>query len=236
MELSVFTDTAINLNYDKSSVLRGLLAPLQPYFDDKNNTEIVVNRPFEIWTENQYGWQKYHAPELDYNHLKRIANTFAVFNNLEINQDRPICSGVLPDGQRGQVIIPTACENGTVSITVRQPNLTRFAFEDYQASGRLDRWVDVSTFQTDNIIFPSFEKQRLEAEAEEIKFLNRYLGIPPDVQLQLFELQMLKAKADREIDKFIRLAVEHRQNLCLIGATGSGKTTFTKAVCDLFPI
>lgn len=235
MELSVFTDTAINLNYDKSSVLRGLLAPLQPYFDDKNNTEIVVNRPFEIWTENQYGWQKYHAPELDYNHLKRIANTFAVFNNLEINQDRPICSGVLPDGQRGQVIIPTACENGTVSITVRQPNLTRFAFEDYQASGRLDRWVDVSTFQTDNIIFPSFEKQRLEAEAEEIKFLNRYLGIPPDVQLQLFELQMLKAKADREIDKFIRLAVEHRQNLCLIGATGSGKTTFTKAVCDLVP-
>ena len=216
-------------------VFRGLLAPLQPYFDDKNNTEIVVNRPFEIWTENQYGWQKYHAPELDYNHLKRIANTFAVFNNLEINQDRPICSGVLPDGQRGQVIIPTACENGTVSITVRQPNLTRFAFEDYQASGRLDRWVDVSNFQTDNIIFPSFEKQRLEAEAEEIKFLNRYLGIPPDVQLQLFELQMLKAKADREIDKFIRLAVEHRQNLCLIGATGSGKTTFTKAVCDLVP-
>lgn len=221
--------------YDRSSVLRGLLSPLQPHLDDKNNTEIAINRPFEIWTENQHGWHKHQAPKLDFHHLKRIATTFAVFNSLEINSQNPICSGVLPDGQRGQVIIPSACENGTVSITIRQPNLTRFEFDDYQNSGRLDRWVDVSTFQTDNTVFPTFEKDRLKAQSEEIKFLSRYLGVPSDVQLQLFELQMLKAKADRDTDKFIRLAVENRQNICLIGATGSGKTTFTKAVCDLVP-
>lgn len=235
MELSVSFNNSADIGYDKSSVLRGLLSPLQPYLDNKDNTEVAVNRPFEIWTESSQGWQKHDAPELDYYHLKRIANAFAVFNSLEINNEHPICSGVFPDGQRGQVIIPSACENGTVSITIRQPNLTRFAFEDYQTSGRLDKWVDVSTFQTQNIIFPSFEKERMEAEAEEIKYLNRYLGIPNDVQLQLFELQMLKAKADRNIDKFIRLAVQHKQNICLIGATGSGKTTFTKAVCDLVP-
>lgn len=55
------------------------------------------------------------------------------------------------------------------------------------------------------------------------------------MQLQLFELRMLKAKADRNVGEFIRLAVENKQNLCLIGATGSGKTTFTKAICDLVP-
>ena len=44
-----------NITHDRSSVLRGLLAPLQPYLDDKNNTEIAVNRSFEIWTENQHG-------------------------------------------------------------------------------------------------------------------------------------------------------------------------------------
>lgn len=235
MGWNVLTDT-VNTGYDKSSVLRGLLAPLQPYFDDKGNTEIAVNRPFEIWTENQHGWQKHHAPKLTYNHLKNIANTFAVFNNLEINGENPICSGVLPDGQRGQVIIPTACEVGTVSITIRQPNLTRFEFDDYDKSGRLDDWVDVSTFQTDNVQLPNFERQRLESEAEEIKYLSRYLGIPNDVKLQLFELRMLKAKADRNISQFIRLALEHKQNICLIGATGSGKTTFTKAICDLVPL
>lgn len=223
------------VGYDRSSVLTGLLAPLQPYLDDKGNTEIAVNRPFEIWTENQHGWQKYHAPKLTYSHLKKIANTFAVFNNLEINGKKPICSGVLPDGQRGQIIIPSACENGTVSITIRQPNLTRFEFDDYNKSGRLNNWVDVSTFQTDNVQLPSFQRQRLESQAQEIKYLSRYLGIPDDIKLQLFELQMLKAKADRDIGQFICLAVKHKQNICLIGATGSGKTTFTKAVCDLVP-
>lgn len=223
------------IGYDKSSVLRGLLSPLQPYLDDKRNTEIAINRPFEIWTENEQGWQKHEAPQLSYHHLKRIATAFAVFNNLEINQDNPICSGSFPDGQRGQIIIPSACENGTVSITIRQPNMSRFSFDDYQTSGRLDSWIDVSTFQTDNIVFPSFQKELLEAQTEEIRYLNEYLAIPKDVQLQLFELQMLKAKADRDIGKFIRLAVQHKQNICLIGATGSGKTTFTKAVCDLVP-
>lgn len=223
------------IGYDKSSVLRGLLSPLQPYLDDKRNTEIAINRPFEIWTENEQGWQKHEAPQLSYHHLKRIATAFAVFNNLEINQDNPICSGSFPDGQRGQIIIPSACENGTVSITIRQPNMSRFSFDDYQTSGRLDSWIDVSTFQTDNIVFPSFQKELLEAQTEEIRHLNSYLGIPQDVHLQLFELQMLKAKADRDIGKFIRLAVQHKQNICLIGATGSGKTTFTKAVCDLVP-
>lgn len=221
--------------YDNSSVLRGLLSPLQHHLNDKQNTEIAVNRPFEIWTESSKGWQKHQAPELDYGYLKRLANAFAVYNKLEINQQNPICSGVFPDGQRGQVVIPSACESGTVSITIRQPNATRFDFTDYQNSGRLDGWVDVSSFQTDNIIFSNFEKERLEAQSQKIKYLNRYLGIPNDVQLQLFELQMLKAKADRDIDKFIRLAVEHKQNICLIGATGSGKTTFTKSVCDLVP-
>lgn len=223
------------IGYDKSSVLRGLLSPLQPYLDDKRNTEIATNRPFEIWTENEQGWQKHEAPQLSYHHLKRIATAFAVFNNLEINQDNPICSGSFPDGQRGQIIIPSACENGTVSITIRQPNMSRFSFDDYQTSGRLDNWIDVSTFQTDNIVFPGFQKELLEAQTEEIRYLNNYLGIPQDVHLQLFELQMLKAKADRDIGKFIRLAVQHKQNICLIGATGSGKTTFTKAVCDLVP-
>lgn len=142
---------------------------------------------------------------------------------------------MLPDGQRGQVIIPSACENGTVSITIRQPNLTRFSFDDYQNSGRLDSWVDVSTFQTQNMSLPNHLKDKILKEQAEIAYLNDYLGIPSDVRLQLFELQMLKAKADRNADKFIRLAVEHKQNICLIGATGSGKTTFTKAVCDLVP-
>lgn len=226
-----------NMDFDDSSVLRGLLygSGIQEHLDNKKNTEIAVNRPFEIWTEDDGGWQKHPAPTMDYGSLQRLAKAFAVYNKLDINQQMPICSGVLPDGQRGQVIIPTACEVGTVSITIRQPSSMRFTLDNYEQSGRLDDWVDVSGFQAKNTILPKHLKNKILKEREEIDYLNRYLGIPDDVQLKLYELQMLKAKAERQTKKFIELAVQHRTNVCLIGATGSGKTTFTKAVCDAVP-
>ncbi|ELA09261.1 Type II/IV secretion system protein [Moraxella macacae 0408225] len=226
-----------NFEFDGSAVLRGLLtgSGIQVHLDNKDNTEIAVNRPFEIWTENQHGWQKHNAPIMDYAYLQRLAKAFAVYNKMDISQQKPICSGIFPDGQRGQVIIPTACEVGTVSITIRQPSIMRFTLEDYEQSGRLDSWADVSGFQTKNTVLPNHLKDKILKQREEITYLNRYLGIPKDVSLQLYELQLLKAKADRDIKKFIKLSVSHRTNMCLIGATGSGKTTFTKAVCDLVP-
>lgn len=221
----------------KSDSLEGLLrnTGIQQFLDDKDNTEVAVNRPYEIWTESSKGWQRYDMPNLSYERLIRIANSFAIYNSLEINKNNPICSGIFPDGQRGQILIPPACEIGTVSITIRQPSQVRFSFDDYVNSGRLDSWKDVSTFKTPNIVLPSLLKEQYEKEQSEIIFLNQYLNIPEDVHLELFELQMLKAKEERNIDEFIRLGILNKQNFCLVGATGSGKTTFTKAICDLVP-
>lgn len=224
--------------FSRASLLNSMLqsSGIQKYLGNKDNTEIAVNRPYEIWTESSAGWQMHEAPNLDYHTLTHLATAFATFNSLEVNNNNPICSGVLPDGQRGQFVIPSACEADTVSITIRQPSEIRFAFDDYINSGRLEKWIDVSVHQTANTQFPSHEAERLKEEAEEIQRLNEYLEIPKDVNLQLFELQMLKAKAERDVETFVRLAVKHEQNMCLIGATGSGKTTFTKAVCDIVPL
>ena len=219
------------------SLLRGYLAEsgLQSFLDDPQYTEVAVNRPFEIWTENSQGWQKHDAPKLSKNLSNLIANAFAIFNGTEILTHSPICSGVLPDGQRGQVVIPSACERNTVAMTVRRPSDTRFTLNDYFLSDRLSRWFDMSSFKTANTIVPDFYKKMIEQEQIQIERLNRELAIPNGVHLQLFELEMLYAKATRDIKKFIELAVKHKQNIVLVGATGSGKTTFTKAVCDIVP-
>lgn len=224
-------------DFDRSSTLKGMLSSfgIQEHLDNKDNTEVIINRPFELWTESSVGWKRFDMPRLSYKNLMAFATAFAAYNKLEINKENPICSGVLPDGQRGQVAVPSAVERDTVSIVIRQPSMNRFSFADYVNSGRLDDWQDVSTFQTANMVLPASQIAQALEEAKEIQYLNEYLRIPDDVQLQLFELRMLKAKADRNIDEFIRLAVENKQNLCLIGATGSGKTTFTKAICDLVP-
>lgn len=231
---------SVNSNFasDRAASLKGLLNVngIQPFIDNEAYTEVAINRPYELWTESSDGWMMHKIPGLTYASLKQIATTFANFNKLEINQNQPICSGVMPNGQRGQIVIPSACERDTVSIVVRRPSNTRFSLSNYIDSGRLNDWIDTSTFQSNNLVLPPHLAQQRQSEQAEIEYLNKYLGIPDDVYLQLFELQMLKAKADRDIDKFVRLAVEHKQNICLIGATGSGKTTFTKAVCDLVPI
>lgn len=220
-----------------SDVLSGLLQQtgIQKFIDSGDYTEVVVNRPHEIWTEGRDGWVKHDAPELSFATCKKIANTFAVFNKTEITKENPICSGVMPNGERGQVVIPPACERDTVSIVIRIPSNDRFTLESYIESGRLEIWQDVSDFQVKANKLPEELAIKAEADKEKINRLNAELAIPDDVHLQLFELEMLKAKANRDMNTFINLAVLNQQNICLVGATGSGKTTFTKAVCDIVP-
>lgn len=219
------------------NLLRGYFTEsgLQRLINDPSNTEIVVNRPNEIWTESSAGWVQHHAPKLTLQLCKQIANTFANFNGLRINE-YPIVSGVTPDGQRGQVVVAPACERDTVAITIRRPSDSRFTIDGYEETGRLSRWKDVSSFQTSNTAIPDDVKKSIEVEQKKKTELSELLGIPSDVKLELFELEMLLAKANRDIKKFIHLAVEYKQNIVLVGATGSGKTTFTKAVCDIVPL
>lgn len=229
----------IPLNFNNSTVLRGLLqeAGIQQFLDNDNLTEIVINRPREIWTESSEGWQKHEMPDLDFGTLKKMVNVFAIYNNLEISEANPICSGVMPDGQRGQAVIPSACERGTVSFVVRRPSNTRFKLGDYIKTDRLSRWVDKSTFETaGDMLLPENVAKKESQERGEILSLSKSLGIPDDVHLELFELQMLKAKDERDIETFINLAVLNKQNFVLVGGTGSGKTTFTKAICDIVPL
>lgn len=238
--LGVSMDSVSNVpvNFNNSTVLRGLLKTLgiQEFLDNENLTEIVINRPFEVWTESSEGWQKHDMPALNYSLLKKMVNVFAIYNNLEISEANPICSGVMPDGQRGQAVIPSACERGTISFVVRRPSNTRFKLDDYINTDRLSRWVDKSTFQTvGETLLPDDLREKNNKEKAEIASLSKELGIPDDVQLELFELQMLKAKDERDIATFIKIAVLNKQNFVLVGGTGSGKTTFTKAICDIVP-
>lgn len=238
--LGVFMDSVSNipLNFNNSTVLRGLLQELgiQEFLDNEALTEIVINRPYEVWTESSEGWQKHDMPELNYGLLKKMVNVFAIYNNLEISEANPICSGVMPDGQRGQAVIPSACERGTISFVVRRPSNTRFKLADYINTDRLSQWVDKSTFQTaGETLLPDDLRKKNNEEKIAIAKLSKELGIPDDVHLQLFELQMLKAKDERDIATFIEIAVLNKQNFVLVGGTGSGKTTFTKAICDIVP-
>jgi type IV secretion system protein VirB11 len=54
--------------------------------------------------------------------------------------------------------------------------------------------------------------------------------------LKPFEEELLALKATRRYAEFFRLAVRHRQTIVVAGKTGSGKTTFMKALVEEIPL
>lgn len=165
-------------------------------------TEVAINRPFEIWTESAVGWVQESLPALDYDLCWKLANSLSTYHHRFLSIQSPIKTVELPGGERAQIVIPPACEAGTISMTFRKPSLERFSLEDYARSARFEKAKNIRRCQ-----------QTLEP----------------------FEVKLKQLHAEQDYVAFFKKAVQHKLNIIIFGGTGSGKTTFAKAVVDLFP-
>lgn len=135
---------------DKAATVNQLLSMtgLRHYLDLEGLTEIAINRPNEVWFDRGNGWERDALPNLSLNLCSNLAKALATFAGLTIplGEANPVASVIFPDGERGQIAIPPATENGIVSMTIRKPSLTRFALSSYQESGRFSgfREMDVN--------------------------------------------------------------------------------------------
>jgi type IV secretion system protein VirB11 len=111
------------------------LQPIQALIDDSSLTEICINRPREVWTEGNDGWQRHEVPDLSFSHCRQLATLIASYNGKSISADKPVLSSALPNGERVQVIIPPACEANTVSITIRKPSVMDFTLDELDEQG-----------------------------------------------------------------------------------------------------
>jgi len=164
-------------------------------------TEFAVNAPGEHWTESSAGWQRFENPTLTLQALNGLANAAAIFCKKNLDRDNPIASLTLPDGERCQIVLPPATENGRVVITIRKPSTSRFTLDDYEKSGRLN--------------------PRLTAITD---------------ALLSWEQEMLDLSQAGQFKRFFELTIKHKLNIVTVGGTGSGKTTFSKALIDLYSV
>jgi len=89
--------------------LDAYLAPLRPWLAREDVTEILVNRPGEIWVEAAGSpMQRVDLPAMDDRHLQRLAEQVARISHQGVNRERPLLSAVLPDGARVQFVAPSA--------------------------------------------------------------------------------------------------------------------------------
>lgn len=97
-----------------SIYLKSYLGPLQPWLDADDVTEILVNRPGEIWVERTgvAAMERHDLPDLDNSLLTRLSHQIARSSFQGINRETPLLSATLPGGVRVQIIAPPATRNG----------------------------------------------------------------------------------------------------------------------------
>lgn len=191
--------------YDPSLPARALLAQMgiTDILKGEGVSEVAINRPNEVWYEKNSKWYVVENKNLTFDSCRKLANVLAISVAGKSNQlkDSPICPVALPDGERGQIVLPPATEKGCVSITIRKPSTSRFTLDSYGETGRLTGY-EIYEQQTD---------------------------------IQPFEKEMVMLLKKGDLKKFFEMAVMHKLNLICGGATGSGKTTFLKAMADVYP-
>ena len=93
-----------------SVYLDAYLAPFREWLDRDTVTEILVNRPGEIWVEDaaRPGMQRVEAPQVDDKLVQRLAEQVARVSHQGINREHPLLGATLPDGARVQFCGPPA--------------------------------------------------------------------------------------------------------------------------------
>jgi type IV secretion system protein VirB11 len=187
---------------------RAKLKCLTKYLDDPVITEIVVNRPGEVWLAKQ--GQRYmdavEVPELTLGLLESLADVTASDTSQENDRIHPLLSATIPinlgqdideterGGYRVQIVRAPAVQEQTIALCIRKPSLLDFRLSDYQKQGAFDS-INQPFLDTD------YSDERLN---------------------ELFK--------NKDWAEFFRGAVRAHKNIVISAATNTGKTLLLNAL------
>lgn len=191
----------------RGTTLLNLMAPLMPFLNEDGVTEVCINRPGEVVTEKGPAWVHHEVPELTLDACLAMATAIATYSEQEISARKPILSAMLPGGERVQIVVPPAVEQGSISFSIRRPSPTMKTLEQYREEGAFNRYVWAK---------PKDFDQRINELGRE-------------------ERMLAAALASKRLDQFLVEAVKAKKNIAVVGDTGSGKTTLMKTICQSVP-
>ena len=115
------------------------LRPLAPFLDQSGISEISINKPQEVWVEKAGEMEFYKVTELDFAHIKTLAQLVAKYSEQEISEETPLLSATLPGDYRVQIVLPPAVEAGLVAISIRKQALLEMNLSDYEKLGAFEQ-------------------------------------------------------------------------------------------------
>ncbi|MHA7269864.1 CpaF family protein [Arthrobacter sp. HLT1-20] len=112
------------------------LGPLQRFLDDDSVTEIMVNKPDQIYIERGGQLTLTGARFATENHLRRVIERIVTRIGRRIDESSPMVDARLEDGSRVNAIIPPLAVSGP-SLTIRKFSRVPLTVEDLARYGTL---------------------------------------------------------------------------------------------------
>jgi pilus assembly protein CpaF len=168
------------------------LGPLEPFLEDDDITDVLVNGPFDVFVERRGKLEKTGARFRDAQHLVGVAQRIAAAIGRRIDEASPMVDARLADGSRVNIVLPPLVLNGgTISIRkfpkraltldamVRQDNLSPDMAQLLQiaARARLNILISGGT--------GSGKTTLLNAVSQYIDTTERIISIEDAVELRL---------------------------------------------------
>ena len=142
------------------TALETYLKPLYLVFEEDGVNEISINTPFEAWVEKNGEIRRENMPQLNFEHLKSLALLVAQSTEQNISEENPLLSGTLPNGFRIQIVVPPACEVGTIGISIRKPSSMNLDLNMYEKLGAFDNTATEKVIDKNNEILNNYLKEK----------------------------------------------------------------------------
>ncbi len=111
---------------------------LEPLLEDEEVTEIMVNGPYEIFTEKHGKLTKSELKFESEGRLEDIIQRIVSGANRTVNEADPIADARLPDGSRVNVVLPPVSLNGPI-VTIRKFSKEAFTLQKLVEFGTIGR-------------------------------------------------------------------------------------------------
>ena len=229
------------LTYAQKKKLRTVLfASFRQYdilsliMDDASVTEIMVNGPDRIYVERNGKLERYDGRFTTEDKLPDIVQKIASTVNRRVNEASPLADARLPDGSRGNIVLPPVALDGP-AVTIRRFSKTTISMEQLVSWGSLTEgmaaYLRTAVRERKNIFVSggtgSGKTTFLGALAEFISAEERVITIEDAAELRLRQVENLVRLETRPanleghyeitIRQLIRNALRMRPDRIIVG-------------------
>ncbi len=195
----------LDLNHLNSGAM-DLLSPILFLLKDLEISEIILNKPQEIWIEKSgcLNQMPFYIPEFTEIYLHRLFQLIANENQQKLSKNQPLLSGNLSDGSRIQLAIPPTSKHHVFSI--RRKTVKNLSLKDYETMGLYQQ-----------------ARHALEQRCRGESCIR-----PDNLLIDLYQAG--------NFPEFINQAILNKKNIVISGGTSSGKTTFLNSCLKNIPL